>query len=98
MLGAKPGQPATKNQELKVTIKLDKTTPQLVAAVMGKSGEQFQNVTLSNSAETPAFEIRLTDAYITHVNRYSNGDPRLKEDLEDVTFKFGGLEIYRNSR
>lgn len=95
MLGAKPGLASAKDQELKVTIKVDKTTPYFSA--IGKTGELFQNVTLSNSAQTPAFQMRLTDAFVAGVSRHSDGSKR-NEDLEDVTFKFAGLEVSRGNR
>jgi type VI protein secretion system component Hcp len=96
IIGAKPGLAAAKEQELKVTIKVDKTTPRFLAA--GSTGELFQNVTLSDSAQTPAFEIRLIDAFVAAVNRSSAGyDPKRSEDLEDVTFKFAGLEVHRGN-
>lgn len=97
MAGAKPGLAAAKDEELKVTIKVDKTTPRFWAAAM-KGGELFQNVTLSNSAQTPAFEIKLSDAVVAAVSRDAMGDAKRGEDLEVVTFKFAGLEVSRGNR
>ena len=95
MLGARPGL-AAKDQELKVTIKVDKTTPRFSA--VAKTGELFQNVTLSNSAQTPAFHMKLTDAFVVAVSRSPVGDSKRDEELEVVTFKFAGLEVSPGNR